>query len=106
MNNYQRTDLPQGWVICEAGRDFKNPAPACTFAFDTETFAYIDGANVDTETLACECLQMTAEEKRRRVSTAVWCWQCYDEVNGFFMTSSFDIWLQYQAHAGYKFGWC
>lgn len=103
---YTRTDLPQGWVICEAGKDFKNPSPACTFAFDTETFAYIDGVKVDTETLARECLKMGAEEKRRRVSTSVWCWQCYDEVNGFFMTSSFDIWLQYQAHAGYKFGWC
>lgn len=25
---YTRTDLPQGWVICEAGKDFKNPSPA------------------------------------------------------------------------------
>ena len=38
---YTRSDLPQGWVICEAGKDFKCPSPACTFAFDTETFAYI-----------------------------------------------------------------
>mgnify|MGYP003303615981 CR=1 FL=1 len=103
---YTRTNTPQGWVICEAGKDFANPARACTFAFDTETFTYIDGVKVDTETLAREALQMTTEEKRRRVSSSVWCWQCYDEINGFFMTSSFDLWLDYQAKAGYKYGWC
>ena len=103
---YIRTETPDGWAICEAGKDFENPSPACTFAFDTETFAYIDGVKVDTETLARVCLDMETEEKRRRVSTSVWCWQCYDEINGFFMTSSFDMWLQYQARAGYKFGWC
>ena len=103
---YKREELKNGWVIYEEGKNFRNPIHCCTFAFDTETFAYIDGVKVDNKTLTLQCMEMTTEEKRKRVTTDVWCWQCYDEYNGFFMTSSFDIWLEYQAQCRYKFGWC
>lgn len=103
---YQRIETPEGWIICEAGRDFNNPARTSTFAFDTETFIYIDGIKVSAEELTEKAIEMKTAEKRKRISSEVWCWQCYDELNGFFATSSFDIWLQYQAHAGYEYGWC
>lgn len=90
----------------EEGHDPSRPQKACTFAFDTETFTFIDGVKVDTEELTWRCLQMETAEKRARVTSSVWAWQCYDETNGFFMTSSFDAWLDYQAKAGFKFGWC
>lgn len=106
MKNYRRAKIKNDWVIYEAGKDWERPSPACTFAFDTETFAYVDGIKVTQEELTTLCRNMTAEDKRKRVSTAVWCWQCYDEVNGFFMTSSFDVWVDYQAKAKYQFGWC
>lgn len=103
---YERIELPRGWVICEAGRDFKHPLPACTFAFDTETFAYIDGVIYSQADMLKILKCATAEEKRQRLSSRVWSWQCYDEINGFFMTNDFEQWLLYQCRAGYKFGWC
>ena len=103
---YTRDNTAKGWVIYEAGKDYRKPLPACTFAFDTETFAYIDGRKVDNKTLINECLKMSTEDKRKRVTTSVWAWQCYDEFNGFFMTNDFDTWLEYQAQCRYNFGWC
>lgn len=103
---YEKLVFQDGWVIYETGKDFRNPLKTCTAAFDTETFVYIDGEKASTKELVERCLEMETAEKRKRVSTAVWCWQCYDQNNGFFMTSSFDMWLDYQAKAGYKFVWC
>lgn len=105
-DKYIRSQTKRGWVITEAGHDYRAPLKSHTFAFDTETFTFIDGVKVDTAQLTKLSLKMTTEEKRRRVSSEVWCWQCFDELNGFFMCSSFDDWLEYQAKARLKFGWC
>lgn len=106
MNEYVQESVKDGWILYEHGHNPRKPEKACTFAFDTETFTYIDGVKVNSAELVARCLEMGTEEKRQRITISVWCWQCYDEVNGFFMTSSFDIWLQYQALCGYKYGWC
>lgn len=105
-DKYIRSQTSRGWVITEAGHDYRAPLNACTFAFDTENFAFIDGVKVDTATLTKLSLKMSVAEKRQRVSSEVWCWQCYDEINGFFMCSAFEDWLEYQARAHFKFGWC
>lgn len=94
------------WVIYEAGHEWRYPALACTFAFDTETLTYLDNKVVDTKQLFKKLKNCNNEEKRKRLKNVVWSWQAYDEVNGFFMTNDFDTWLDYQAQAGYKFGWC
>lgn len=107
MTEYVKTNLTGNiWVVTERGRDYTRPLPWHTFAFDTETFAFIDGVKVSNEELVKKCLSMTPKEKRKRITTNVWCWQVYDEINGFFMTNDFDTWLIYQAQCRYKFGWC
>lgn len=106
MQNFSRFDIGSDWIICETAKEWQHPQKACTFAFDTETLTFIDGVKVDNEEMFKLCKGMNTEEKRKRISSEVWSWQAYDELNGFFMTNSFDIWLDYQAKAGYKFGWC
>lgn len=104
---YTKTQLDNGkWVITEAGRDYKHPAKAITFAFDTETQIYFKGKVIDVKDLYKRTRNLNTEQKRNLLSNVTWAWQCYDEVNGFFMCNDFDTWLAYQCYCGYKFGWC
>ena len=93
---YKKTRFKSGaWVITEVGHEWDEPKKACTFAFDTETFALLDG-KIQSQKAMLEALRgVDQEEKRRRLSTEVWAWQAYDDVNGFFMTNDFEKWLVY-----------
>lgn len=104
---YTKTQIDaETWVITEKGKDYKSNAKAVTFAFDTETLTYFDGKIVTSKALLKKTMKLTTEQKRKRLASKVWAWQCYDEVNGFFMTNNFYEWLEYQARHGLKFGWC
>lgn len=94
------------WVITEKGHDHNKPQKAVTFAFDTETQVYFDGKILDTKKLYNKINSLNNEQKRQRITNITWAWQCYDEINGFFMTNDFMTFLNYQCKAGYKFGWC
>lgn len=94
------------WVIVEAGKDWRNPEPACTFAFDTETLVYLDNELVSQQVMHERLKGVKTDEKRRRLHNVTWAWQIYDEINGFFMTNNFECWLYYQCKAKHKFGWC
>lgn len=94
------------WVICDKNINYLNPQKTDTFAFDTETFVYFDNQKIETKELAQKLKGLEMPEKRKRVTTNVWCWQVYDELNGFFMTSDFYIFLYYLCLIGGKFGWC
>ena len=94
------------WIIADKKLNVQRPKKTCTFTFDTETLVYLDGEIQSQESIFEALKGKKEEEKRRRLSSVVWCWQCYDEVNGFFMTNDFDQWLLYQCRCGYKFGWC
>lgn len=107
MSKYQLHKLKNNiYVVCEAGRDYMHPAKASTFAFDTENIVLLDDKQVPQNEIFEALKDVEQEEKRRRLSSVVWAWQCYDEINGFFMTNDFDTWLTYQCRAGYNFGWC
>lgn len=104
---YSVVRFPSGdWVVVESGRNWRAPVKCDTFAFDTETFAFLDGKKMSQEDIFNSLYDVEMSEKRQRLSTAVWAWQCYDEYNGFFMTNSFDKWLLYQCWCGYNHGWC
>ncbi len=96
----------KSWVITTFGHDYKRPQKAFTFAFDTETQTYFDGKLLETKKLFKKIKNLNNEQKRAHLENVTWAWQCYDEVNGFFMTNDFNIWLDYQARCGYMFGWC
>ena len=107
MSEYAKVKLDNGkWVITTKGHDYTRPQRACTFAFDTETQTYFDGKILDNKNLFKKVNKLNNEEKRARLNNITWAWQCYDEVNGFFMTNDFYIWLQYQCATQYKYGWC
>lgn len=107
MSKYKQAQLSNGvWVVTEDGRDYLEPSKCLNFAFDTETFAYIDGKLKSQRYIYKKLKDVPQEEKRRRLSTKVWAWQVYDEVNGFFMTNDFLTLLVYQCRAGHKVGWC
>lgn len=107
MSEYAKVNLNNGiWVITTKGHDYKRPQRACTFAIDTETQTYFDGKLLDNKALFNKIKKLNNEAKRKRISNVTWAWQCYDEVNGFFMTNDFETWLIYQCACGYKFGWC
>lgn len=104
---YTKTDLTGGvWIITDKGRDYLRPSKAVTFAFDTETQTYLNNRLIEPKNLLKRTKDLTQEQKRARLSSITWAWQCYDEVNGFFMTNSFNEWLTYQCRCGYMFGWC
>ena len=104
---YQKTLCANGkWVITEKGHDYLRPVNWCSFAFDTETQVYFDGKILDVKKLAKKIRGMKDDEKRRRISNITWAWQCYDEVNGFFMSNDFETWLTYLCACGFKFGHC
>ena len=107
MSEYAKVKLNNGiWVITTKGHDYKRPQRACTFAIDTETQTYFDGKLLDNKALFNKIKNLNNEAKRKRISNVTWAWQCYDEVNGFFMTNDFETWLTYQCACSYKFGWC
>jgi hypothetical protein len=107
MNNYAKVNLDKGaWIITEKGHDYKAPLKACTFAIDTETKVYFDGKLLNPSKLFKKVRNLNNDQKRQRLSNVVWAWQVYDEVNGFFMTNSFEEFLAYQCRASLKFGWC
>lgn len=82
------------------------PAKGCTFALDTETITRLDGKAYPEDELRAKLVKMKQPEIRKRLSIEVWAWQCYDEVNGFYMTNSFDLFMTHLCACGYKFGWC
>lgn len=105
--NYKKTMLDKGkWVITDVDHDYMRPTKAVTFAFDTETQVYLNSKKLSQADMLKKTKKMTTAEKRKRLSNTTWSWQAYDELNGFFMTNSFEEWLFYQCRAGYKFGWC
>lgn len=107
MQQYNKVQLKNDkWVITSAGLDFKHPHKACTFAFDTETQVLFDGKILPPSKLFNKIKNLDNNEKRKRIRNITWAWQCYDEINGFFMTNDFYIWLLYQCNCKYKFGWC
>ena len=107
MSKYAKVQLSGGvWVITEQGHDYLKPRKWCTFAIDTETQTYFDGKLLENKKLFKKVRNLNNEEKRKRLTNVTWAWQCYDEVNGFFMTNSFTEFLTYQCRAGLKFGWC
>lgn len=106
-NKYERIQIDRNtWVVVEGGRDYKHPSKTITFAFDTETQTYFTGKILTPKQLFKKTKDLNTEEKRSCLTNKTWAWQCYDEVNGFFMTNNFQLLLQYQCWAGYKFGWC
>lgn len=107
MNKYAKVKLDANkWVITTIGHDYARPQRACTFAFDTETQTYFDGKVLPTNKLFNKIKNLNNDAKRKRLSNVTWAWQCYDEVNGFFMTNDFETWLLYQCACKYAFGWC
>lgn len=107
MTEYERTQItPSVWVITEKGRDYKAPLKGCSFAFDTETQIYFDGKIVNEKKLRKLIAKLKDDEKRKRITNITWAWQCYEEVNGFFMTNDFETFLEYVSRAGLKFGHC
>lgn len=107
MGKYTKVKLENGvWVITEQGHDYMKPQKWCTFAIDTETQTYFDGKLLDPKKLFRRLKKLNNEQKRTRLHNVTWAWQCYDEINGFFMTNSFEQFLTYQCRAGLKFGWC
>lgn len=107
MSDYAKVNLNNGiWVITSKGHDYTRPQRACTFAIDTETQTYFDGKLLDNKQLFNKIKNLNNDAKRKRISNVTWAWQCYDEVNGFFMTNDFETWLTYQCACGYKYGWC
>ena len=104
---YQKIEPSKGvWIITEKGHDYLSPLKWSTFAFDTETQVYLDGKIVPTKVLARRIKRMKDDEKRRRISNITWAWQCYDELNGFFMTNDFETWLTYICACSFSFGHC
>lgn len=107
MNKYAKVKLDANkWVITTIGHDYTRPQRACTFAFDTETQTYFDGKVLPTNKLYNKIKNLNNDTKRKRLSNVTWAWQCYDEVNGFFMTNDFETWLLYQCACKYAYGWC
>lgn len=107
MSKYQKVILNNGkWVITENGHNYLKPQKWVTFAFDTETQVYFDGKILDPKKLFKKVKNLNNDAKRKRLHNVTWAWQCYDEVNGFFMTNDFNEFLTYQCRAGLKFGWC
>lgn len=106
-SKYERIEVDANtWVVVEAGREYKRPVKTITFAFDTETQTYFKGKILTPKQLFKKTKNLDTETKRKYLSNNTWAWQCYDEFNGFFMTNNFELLLQYQCWAGYKFGWC
>lgn len=107
MSEYSKVKLDGGkWIITTKGHDYTRPTKACTFAIDTETQTYFDGKLLDNKQLFKKVRNLNNDAKRKRLSNITWAWQCYDEVNGFFMTNDFETFLMYQCLCGYMFGWC
>ena len=107
MSKYTKVTLDNGvWIITENGHDYMKPQKWCTFAIDTETQVYFDSKILPPKKLFKCIKNLNNEEKRKRLHNVTWAWQCYDEVNGFFMTNNFEQFLLYQCRAGLKFGWC
>lgn len=107
MRKYTKVKLDNGkWVVTTYGHDYTRPQRACTFAFDTETQTYFDGKLLNAKNLFKKVRNLNNDEKRKRLNNVTWAWQCYDEVNGFFMTNDFETFLLYQCATKYKYGWC
>lgn len=107
MMEYLKINIDNNtWVIVEAGKDWRNPQPACTFAFDTETLVYLDNELVSQQVMYERLKDVKTDEKRRRLHNVTWAWQIYEEINGFFMTNNYECWLYYQCKCKHKFGWC
>lgn len=94
------------WVITETNKDYLHPQRCVTGTFDTETFVYFDNKIISQEEIFERTRGLSLDEKRQRITSKVWCWQFYDEKNGFFMTNDFYNWLYYLCLTGVKYVWC
>lgn len=94
------------WVITDFDKNYLYPKKAITGTFDTETQVYFDNQLISQEEIFDKTKNMDLNEKRQRLYNRVWCWQFYDETNGFFMTNDFYTWLYYICLVGAKFVWC
>lgn len=103
---YKRIRIGDDWIITEDGHDWKHPVHWITGAFDTENLVLLDGVPRDPDDLTVLLDDEDMEHRRSRLRSHVWAWQLYDEENGFFMSSSFNIMLEYACRVGYKFLWC
>ena len=107
MSKYTKVKLDNDkWVITTKGHDYTRPQRSCTFAFDTETQVYFDGKLLSNKQLFKKVRNLNNDAKRKRLNNVTWAWQCYDELNGFFMTNDFETFLLYQCATKYRFGWC
>lgn len=80
-------------------------SPWHTAAGDTETFVYIDGVKKTLKDMYAETVLIPVAELRKRVTTRVWLWQLYDEINGFFATNDFETFMMRCAAVGYHTVW-
>lgn len=76
-----------------------------TAAGDTETFVYLDDEKKTLKEMYAETVVLPVAELRKRVTTRVWLWQIYDEINGFFATNDFETFMTRCAAVGYHTVW-
>lgn len=106
MKYIQKKIKEDTYIVVEDFEKYKKPVKAYTFAFDTENIVLVDGRKLSQEDIYKTLHGLALNEKREKIKSDVWAWQCYDELNGFFMTNDFYLWLDYISRVGYKFGWC
>lgn len=97
---------PDAWIVCDISDQFANPSQFSTASFDTETLTLYEGKKIDTDHLLEISKNETQSEMRMKLECLTWSWQAFSEETGFFMTNSFDIWLDWLARARAKYVWC
>lgn len=107
MTTYEKIDInDKEFIIFEKGHDFKIPFKTITASFDTETITYFKNQIYNQKTLFKKIKNLNEKTKRKYIRNETWSWQVYDELNGFFMTNSFNEFMTYLCRAGIKFCWC
>lgn len=107
MITYEKINInDKEFVIFEKGKNYKKPAKAITASFDTETLTYFKNQIYEQKTLFKKIKNLNEKSKRKYIRNETWSWQVYDELNGFFMTNSFDEFMTYLCRAGVKYCWC
>lgn len=94
------------YIITDFDKDYKHPQKSITTAFDTETITFCDNEQLSQKEIFERLKECNTEEKRKRLRVSVWAWQCYDEINGFFMTNDFIVFCKYLCKVGCDFSWC
>ena len=71
---YQKITYPNNkWIICEKDLNIEKPKQTYTFAFDTETFLYLDGKKLSQNEVLEKLKGIDISEIKKRVNTNVWC---------------------------------